>query len=310
MGVANEYVLHGINTPGGTFLSQITNSRVSLGTQLHTIHGTGAESPQSTGIIYSAPTITFSTTAVATILTLCGNQCCASFSGGNLDLFLRRMAPQGTRDSLATGSAQRFRATLGMLCWNTIRLTQGQPAEVDCTITLAWDGTNAILAQAGSATVSGTPSGSARYTLGPVKINGSLIGSVQEVSIESNAKLRATGSDGDKNPSFVGLESWDPVINVKTYDAAVWGTFGEIAAISSATTAFIRAIAANGTPVAYGTTSHCSVGVPGVGGGGSITCEEVGGAGNGEVVTTIKITPVDSGYAGSPLACATGVAIS
>lgn len=306
MGVANEYVLHGLNCPGGTFFSQITSGRLNTNLQILVMRGAGNISPQFAGEVFVAPTVTFTTTQIKDLLTLTGNGCSAALTG-NIDLYFRRMAPEGDRDALAATTGIRFRAVIGMMHWTSIRAKQNQFAEAEVTVTLVSDGTNAIMVPTGSLAVVGTPSAAQRFTMGPVKVNGSMLGSLDEWSIDSGAKLRVSGSDGDGYPTFAALEEWNPVLTPKSYNHAVWTTFGLDVTALTGFSAFLRGLATNGPPVPLATATHLSIGAGGL---GTISLEEVSGGGNGESMTGLKITPVDATGTGSPLLVNTATAIA
>src|SRR5581483_9962928 len=104
MAIGNEFVLHGINLPGGTFLSQITSSRLTSGIQQLVTRGAGIDSPMVAGQVFAAPRITFTTEQVASLLTLTGNNCSVAQSG-NIDLYFRRVTPEAARDSLVSTTA-------------------------------------------------------------------------------------------------------------------------------------------------------------------------------------------------------------
>lgn len=256
MAIDNEYVLHGISLPGGQFFSQITNQSVSPELALLMGQGAGIDYPMFAGMLTRQPYIQFTTTQLKTLVTVTSGGPCAALSGGNIDLYFRRITPQSRRDAVASTTGYRMRATLGHLYWTRFSARQGDQAgaTADVRIALCSDGTNAILTPAGSQAMSGTPSFAERFILGPWKINGTLVPGVQEVTIESGAQQIIESDSGGVDPNFVAQASWAPVVTLRTPSMANWTAQG-IGVTSHAVIGYFRQLGATGA-TADGSSVH------------------------------------------------------
>lgn len=310
MSVPTLYVLHAIRLPSGsgTVIGQLRNVQVDAGLQSVIERSAGLPHPQFTAIGSEAPAIQFTTTQIGTVLGQCSSGKCWGTEDGNIDLYFRKVDALADRVAAATTAHLRMRATKGMLCWRRIRAAHGRTAEIDCTLQFAWDGTNAILTPAGTVALVGSTDGQEQYTLGPMKLNGSTFAGLESVEIDSNADLFVLGSDGEINPTFVGLAEWTPTIRAMVLNSAGWTSYAPVTAMTS-WYQYLRKRTPNAKLYADNTNNHIEFSNQL---GGTITIEQAAaGTNRPHASTMLRVQPVATAVDGSGLFTTTiGTAIS
>jgi hypothetical protein len=292
MGVATNYVLHGIQTPSA-FVSQISNGRVSSGVQQLVSYAAGWHQPLFAGNLAQKPEITFDSMDIATILG--SSVTVQDLSAGNTDLYFRKATSQGSRTADATGVHYRLRAAMGLYVPGSIRAGSQSAASLSGRILCIYDGTNAPLVPAGSVALAGTQVCTNHFTSGPVWLNGAQITGVQDLSIDFGINVRQLSGDGDIYDTFACVGTQSPVVTMRILGTPSGGwQFGLNGTALTSASFYLRAINQTGR-VANATTSHVKFAAT----AGYITCEESGGGDNGEAVTTIKcqLTAADTSTA-------------
>ncbi len=255
MSISSEWVLFGVQLGGSTLFSQLTDT--GMNPQLETIvaRGASAVNPQFKGQVAAAPEAKFTTQQLATLLGLTGNNSWYGISG-TIDLLYRRRVYLGSRYAPNTTNHLRLRGQAGILRWDTIRAADKGQAEAQCTLTIISDGTNPMLAYAGSVNLGSlVPTSAEHYVMGPCYINDTLLPALQEWSFASNAQVRVDRDSGLNYPTFASVDTGEPVFTGRTLDNSLWSTHGfDFKALTSARV-FLRALGVSG-PVADATTSH------------------------------------------------------
>lgn len=302
MAVANEFVLHGIAN-NSTFISQITNARPSPKLETMLASGSGVPFPTFVGNMRQMPEKRFETTQLVSVLGAAG-MTMGDWSGNATSLYYRRVTPFGTRDALATASGQKLQASIAGLVVHRVSARQNGLATADCCLYLPYDGTNAPIAVTSSVAVSGTPSSSQQFTLGPVFINGSQINGISDVAIDFGQQLIQTASDGELYPTFLAVGQVQPVVTFRGVDFS-WASLGLNGSSISSLSVYLRAINSTGR-VANGTAAHIKFSAT----AGLAYIDEISGGGNDSSQTACRVAPVSSDGTSLPLVVNTASAIT
>lgn len=285
MSVSTVYVVHGLLLPSTAFLCQLNNARVSSGVIPSTQFAIGHPQPLALHTHGVRPSITADTKQLSTLLTATGVFGYDS-SAGNLDFFLKKASDLGVRVADATAEHLRYRATQGLLTWNNISVSQDGEATAQIAFIPTYDGSNAPLVPAGTVALSGTPTAAEVYTLGPVKFAGAAISGVESWSLDLGQQLYQIAADGEPYLSFVGVQQIEPVLTIRGVNAVHQLTYGLAgSAISVSWQIYLKRMAADGTHVANGTSSHIAI----AGGAGMIEPTDNAGAGNAPVQSELRV---------------------
>lgn len=214
-----------IQLPGPAYISQLLNQSNNLNIQEETGYGSANVHPVFSGVINQVPTISFSTTMIATLLAN------APFIGGGISastaFFWKLAAATG---SVARGSGSHFKMTmtLGYIHWTQISLQHDSVGTADVEITVGYDGTNEPLVMAGSQTLPSNVTDTERFVVGPVFINGAQLGAntIKSIIAESGIELDIEGGDGTVWPTQIALRLTKPVITVVTNEVSPISTTG------------------------------------------------------------------------------------
>jgi hypothetical protein len=147
------------------------------------------------------------------------------------------------------------------------------------------------------------------FGLGPSYINTTAIPGVQEITINNQVKLHQAGSDSDEFDTFIGIETIDTDVTIKTLQPTNWEQLllrGLALNGVSGLTFFARKYLANGSRVANATAAHLKFVVTD---GRAIP---VDGSGNeaGPVSDTLKIEAIALSDSAVPLTGAVATAIT
>ena len=212
MTVSTLHTLYAVNTPSG-LISQITDYNHDFGIQQILESGDGKVDPEFAATITQQPVLGFTTTKIATALGIAG------FSGlnvtGELAFFFRKMEKGGTR---ATGSNHiKLSSSLGLLLPRTLQASQGQVANLSYEmLPVSSDGDSATFSVATGQSLAGTPDETEKYTVGPAKVNGALIGGITDLTIDFGLQQILEGADGAPFATFYGIQTRQPEIRLTT----------------------------------------------------------------------------------------------
>jgi hypothetical protein len=307
MSVNNLYYLGGILLPNGTLISQLNSAAPASNTDGITGYAAGYPYPLFRGIRAQQPDVPFSSPAVGSILTPIlagGNPYALGLSTGATDLFYRQGQNLGFRYADAQSQHERLRMTRGFLFWQTIAATHRQDAEISCRLIAAYDGTNAAIQNVGTGTLSGTPSATEFYTLGPVKLNGSWLGGEQSISLASGLQPEQVGAAGETADSFVGGKMTDDVATI-TFIGKPWGGYGLAGSSVSSIIMYLRRKTQDGYNVADAVASHIKI----TAAYGQILPESASGGGNDPATSTLRLALRAADGASTAISISVGVAI-
>lgn len=308
MGVSTLYVLHGVKT-ASNFYSQIEDTTPEANQQIIQSYGTGFPEPLFTGVVGARPDVTFKTGQLTTAigeLGLFG----ADLSGGNVDLYYKKLANRGTRVADATTEHVRFRMASAFGYMRSITAGHQSLAKADVRLVPIYDGTNAPVVPAGSLALTGTPTAAENFCLGPITINGSTLYGAQDVTIDFGCQVDESGSDSEPWTSFLSLNEIRPTITIRGLAIEPWTTYGVIGTALTSLTLYLRKVskeATGGVPyIANGTSAHIKFTAT----AGLITPINTSGGGNTKVNTGLKITLDAADTSTRSIVMATGQAIS
>lgn len=277
MGLSTLKYLSQIALGGGTTLYELEDATPS--SEVEALIGMSAGNPEAlfVGVRGQKPRVRFSTPQLATVLTEVNSGSGAPFakdeSAGNTDLWYQDSTNFGGRTAAASLLHQRFRMTKACLYWSQISAQHQQDAKMDCTLMPIYDGTNPPLQSTGTLALPGTPIGGERYTLGPIKINGTLLGGCIESTFSSGVKINEEGSDGDIYLTWTGIDTAQPVLEATFRTIELFNTYSPATAISSVTAFYLQKSATGNWPNTNVPPKHISI----TGTSGLIVAEQVSG---------------------------------
>lgn len=290
MAVNNVYTIGSIVATGTPAfnLDGVRSSSASPGAQLLIERAAGQADPTHISIISQTPTITWTTTDIATAIGSIGISGASVLSGAitSLDMFLTKMQEGGVR---ASGSVNgRIRAVQGLILPRQITVSQGQAAEMTCEFIATYDGSNNPFAYSFSTALPHTPSIDELFTMGPISFNGTTLAGCQSLTIDFGLSEATLASCGEVFPTFAGIATREPFIEVSLLEADYTNTFGISGTAQSSTDSvvYLQKISENGTRVADGTAEHISITLD----DGLITVNEVGGSNNDPAMVVLRHT--------------------
>jgi len=252
MSITNLHTLYAVNLNTATLngspalFDQIQNFRISTGLQQILQNGDGAVDPSFVGIMSQKPMLRFSTTALATGLAACGLSGAVIDADGSypgLEAWFQKMAAGSDRASGA--NHLKMTGAKGILVPRSLRASQDGTATLEFEAIFVYDGTLDPVVIAASQALSGSPAVGEMFTVGPVKINGSFLEGIQDITFDFGIKLITESGDGQVWPTFVGIMSREPSLRIRTTDLTALSTYGITGAAIAASdvVAFLRKIA-------------------------------------------------------------------
>jgi hypothetical protein len=300
MSVSKLYTLYAVHLDTATLagsdvlLDQVQSFAISTGLQKILQRGDGQVDPTFVAIMSQRPAMRFTSTAIATYLGACGiggTILDSDVTYPGLEAWFQKMAEGGDR---AAGSSHiKMTVNEGILVPRAIQASQDGVATIDFEAVITYDETNEPVVVADSQALSGTPATAELFTVGPVKINGTTLESIQSVSIDFGIQVITQSGDGQVWPTFAGIMSREPSIRIRTTDVLALSTFDlEGTAIgASDVVVFLRKLAEGGTRVADAGSEHISFTLD----EGLITVENQDVSQDGIAMADIVITPTYDG---------------
>lgn len=304
MAINTVYALHGV-VNASTFLSQISNFRVTPDIEVMIAQSAGLPYPLFTGNMRTNPGVTFDCTQVATILGLSGAlSSIVDLSGSNTDLFFKQIADRGRRVSDASSAHIRFRMSQAFLSLGTITAAHNGEASAAVRVGTTYDGTNAPLQPAGSQALTGTPSSAEHFKAGPVVVNSVALPGVENITIDFGRQILEMGGDGEQYNTFAACQFYAPTITIRCTEHP-WATYGLNGTLLTALSVYLRAYNATGN-IADATPSHIKFTAT----TGLVTVDESSGGANDPSMSTVRITLASANAAAEPIAVTVGSAIT
>jgi hypothetical protein len=239
MSTNNQYYLHGILLPSGVWINQLTDTTPAQNVEKIVEYAAGAVVPSFRGAHGARPDVTFTSTQLGAILAATGMYG-VPYAATNVDLFYRQGSNLGTRTAIGTTAHLRVRAVRSVLYWDRISAKQGQLATISCRIVPTFDGTNPPLVATGSVAIAAQPLAAAPYTLGPVKLNGTMLDAISGWDLALNPKINEKASGGDLWSSFCGIERHEPVLTITPEDIGNLATISHTGLQLTALVAYLR----------------------------------------------------------------------
>lgn len=257
-----------IALPGPVYVKQFTRFAVNRAWNLFRNKASGYPTPQFSGVDEGMPRIEFSARDLKEILDyLAGGDDNLvigynTSSTGTISAYYRKGKNKGLPEARADSVHDRWDLEdTGMFYWNKITAKAGKNrrAEIECVIkAISNDGTNPMV-HVGSSALVATGATDYLYGLGPVKLNGSFLDSVQSTELDNQLKVDDDkGTDGHPYAMFVDIDEWMPLITIQTHDASVMDDFETPTAVSSLNM-FYRKFTKNSLPVADATAEHIRI---------------------------------------------------
>jgi len=306
MAASSVFYLDKLVLPSTVEFHAMGNARLDSGIQTLIERGSGEVAPNFLATGQQRPAISFSTPQLATLLANVGVQ---GASLASATMFLK-LGSVGGRVARATTSHKKVACTTCQIHWTSIRLSHNGVGTADVVIVPIYDGSNAPFILTSSVALSGSVSTQAFFGAGPVKINGSLIGAVQEVTINSGIQLIEVGGESEVYNTFVGTQSVEPSIEVRTFNMINWASgvtlTGTALDGTNGVTVFGRKYASDGQRVADGTAEHISLSAI----NGRIIPQNTSGDGSNLVSDSFKVECRYDTSSGTALSVSGATAIS
>jgi len=288
MSAMDLYTLYAVDVDS-VLIDGITDQSVDPGTGNLILGADGKPYPTYAVGANVAPTIAFSTTAVATALAKVGTAGLALAAADAVTCYFQMLANGGLR----AGASLHLKVLVsdGIIIPMTLAAAGDAPASIDYQVVATYDGTNAPLIVTPNQSLAGAPTVGELFFLGPVKINGTQVTGVQSIEVDFGISLVVRGSDGLLYPSFVAIAAIAPTIRITTTDVEALSTFGIDGTGQSATASevYFRAGVDGGTRAANATSVHLKIAT--TASKGRISVQGVGG---GEAAAVIIIQPTSS----------------
>lgn len=303
MTVNYVFVLHGIALSGGTFISQITNSRPSPGIEAILAKSAGFPYPLATFNMAQKPMVSFETTQIATILNLTGITI-ADLTSQTVDLYYKLTTNRASRELDASGVHYRFRMANAVLSCDRITAGHRSEASASCTLYNPYDSVNEPIVPAGSVSLSGTPTSNEHYVIGPCAFNLTAFNEVQDLTVDFGRQLIQVGSAGELYDTFLAEQELNPTVSVKGLGVP-WSSLGLNGVALTSMVCYLRRLATTGR-VANGSASHIGFGAT----AGIVYPEDASGGGNDPAVSSIRANLVSADASSYPISVSVGTAIT
>lgn len=305
MAISTSHVLHGVNLGGSTFISQIQSGRPATNVQRLVAESAGLPYPLFTATMGVNPAFTLEATQLKSLLDLTGAVTgIADLSGGNTDLYFKKVTDLGRRLADATAGHMRFRMSQAFYALDRITAGHNSEAVASGRVGTTYDGSNNPLVPAGSTALAGTPVGATHWLAGPVALNTVQLPGVADITIDFGRQVMEMGADGELYNTFAACMFYAPVVTIRSYEHC-WATYGLNGTALTAMSLYLRKVGTTGR-VADATAEHIKF----TSSTGVIHVEESTGGGNEPSMTTVTVQLVSSSASTEPITVDTASAIT
>lgn len=240
MTIAAKFRVYGILLPNGSWISELTDCTPAANLQHLLGRQAAGAVPDFRGGFGARPEIAFTTPQVKTILDACG-LFGYDMSAGNCDLYYRAGTNLAADAAIGSSAHLRMRSVRALLYWTGITARQDAQAEIFCRIVPTYDGVNPPFVPLDDQAIPSCALAQEYFTLGPIKVNGSWIGGLDNVRMDLSPTVNIKPSDGEAYASWAGVEDHDPIITAETTALELWDTIGLAGVpISSGLLAYLR----------------------------------------------------------------------
>jgi hypothetical protein len=214
---------------GAWSLTGLRSLRFAPGLSPAVFGADGLVEPLIATIMACAPIATLETLDLATVLAKLGVSQYAipqTTVITGLDLYRQRVASLGQRSSSSVHT--KYNTVRGLLVPRSISARQAGEAALALELFVLWDGSaNLPLIVTPSSALAGVPGLAAVYTLGPIKINGTLMWGVQDLNLDFGLGVQVDGPcDGELYPRDAHVGRQAPSGGFTTVTAEALTTLG------------------------------------------------------------------------------------
>ena len=219
MSIQNVYKLDSVIFPSSTRVDTLSNNTFQFGIKTQKGRAAGQIYNNFVGTEKQQPQLDFTSKAIDVILGLAGTGGAAGSSA--VTAYLKQASATGYQ---ARASTVHLNAVINnwLFYWNSMKLTHDGQAEVNCTLMANYDGTNDPFILNSSIALSGTMAATNYFGAGPTYINTVQVPGIQEIQINNNVKLIQAGGESDEFDTFIGIETCEPEIMIKTFQPTNW----------------------------------------------------------------------------------------
>lgn len=255
--------LHALSVPSLGVIPTVTSRDFDFGIVEYMHRGDGRVSADFRATMLQKPAFSFSTPALATVLTLLGGKG-FYYTTNPVDLYVARRSGV---DGIAAGAVHR-KITSGAgakvcIIARQISAKKGNTAAmISCDgYFLSADGVAAPIALTNAVSLPALPSAAEAFTIGGVKLNGgNLLDGIGSIDIDFGNKEEIHDDGGKLYPDLAVLDTHDPTASFSTSDMALLDTLTVGGLELSAASFFFRKLAPAGR-VPDGTAQHVKLGL-------------------------------------------------
>jgi hypothetical protein len=306
-----KYSIHALKLLGASplTLQQITQRTINPKSNVIYNAGAGQYAPSFAAVAGVEPEATGDTTDLAAFFTVVSPIVGLGIGSGltytGLELYHEGKADLGGR--VASLLSCKHTSSKAFLVPRSVTCENGGEARISFLLMLlSADGTTAPLAFTDLVTPPSVVAAE-KFTLGPVKVNGSTLNGVTGVTIDFGLTVAAGMEAGETYPKFATIEKLEPKIMVRCSDVSQDATFTPAGtALSSGAVVYFRKFQTSSIVYANGSAQHVSFTVPN--NQGIIFPGNTSGSGSADESQEFDIRPLAG--ASAILAVATGQTIS
>jgi hypothetical protein len=256
MSISSAFKLDKVVLPSSVEFSHVENLRLAPEIESILSSPAGHPWPMFRGNAKVKPILSFDTEQVDVVV---ANIPVGGLSITSASYLYFALATLTGKVARATTSHTRMVMNKLIAYWTSIRMPNGGFGVANVVLCLAWDGTNAPIVPASSVALSGNLIAGDRHGAGPVSVNGSAVGGVQEWVANSGIQIIEAGGESEIYNSFVGIERGTPTLDVSYIGPNAITTFGQNGTVldgSAGIVAYGRKFTPNGDRVADATAQH------------------------------------------------------
>jgi hypothetical protein len=256
------YYPHAIYASGLFLITQLSDVEPGHNFQDLTEFAAGQVGPQFTGSHMASPDNRFTTSQIKSILdaTSAGDyNVSRDLSGVSVDTEYKAGDKFGARIADANLAHFRMRAQENtMIAWESLSARQGGLAELRCRMVHLYNsatGNDPLVAASGVA-LTNVSAVNHLFTLGPVRINGTVMEGVQEATLDNRLAYEECAGEGDEFLTYVGIDQYAPQFRFLSRNLAYLDTYGERGTALSSWYWWLKKKVASGINVPDATVEH------------------------------------------------------
>jgi hypothetical protein len=293
-----KYAIQAIRLLGASpvNLQQITQRTINPRTRVIYNAGAGQFSPSFAGVVTVEPEISFDTTDIENIFGTLGVSPINGLSiGTGLTYTGAEYYFEGKKDMggrVAALLSLKAATSKAFLVPQSLTVEHGGEARLSCLIaSLSSDGTTSPLAYTDLVTPP-TVAASEKFTLGPVKINGSTIDSgVMGWTLDFGITVEMSGHSGQTYASFATIARVEPKITIRVSDVSLAATFLPTGTnLATGATVYLRKFQTSSVVYPDASAEHIAFSIPS--GQGIVFPGSSSGSGSQDVNQEFELRPL------------------